>query len=92
MLQFEFTDDGIFVSMSEGPGDLKAKIDYTKLPSVKDLPEKERIQLGTILEVVTARLRAELAMQANAVAFKKLQALQSPVVVPEEKKLIVPGG
>ncbi len=92
MLTFEFTDDGIFVSMSEGPGDLKAKIDYTKLPTLKALPEQERTQLGTILEVVTARLRAELAMQANAIAFKKLQALQPLVIAPEEKKLIVPGG
>ena len=92
MITFEIADDGVYVNVSEGAGDLRAKIDYTKIPSIKAMPEDERKQLGTILEVVISRLRCELAMQANAVSFKKLQALQPAVIAPPEKKLIVPGG
>jgi len=92
MVTFELTDDGVYVACSEGAGDLKAKIDYTKLPYLKAMPAEERKQFGTILEVVIARLRAELAMQANANALQKLKAIQPLVVAPEPKQLIVPGG
>lgn len=92
MITFELTDDGVFVNVASGAGDLRAKIDYTKLPELKKLPQAEREQFALILEVVIQRLTAELAMQANAVSFKKLQATLPRVIAPEEKKLILPGG
>jgi len=92
MVTFELTDDGVYVACSEGAGDLRAKIEYTKLPYLKDMPPEERKQFGAILEVVISRLRAELAMQANATSMQKLKALAPVVIPPPEKKLIVPGG
>ncbi len=92
MIQFELNDDGVFVNLSRGAGDLRAKIEYTKLPYLKDMPAGEREQFGAILGVVIARLEAELATQANAVAFERLKKLQPVVQAPPEKKLILPTG
>lgn len=91
MIQFEFNDDGVFVAMSDGAGDLKAKIDYSKLPTLKALPDEERKTLAVVLETVIARLTYELKTQAFNTAIAKLRAIQPLVIAPEEKKLIVPG-
>jgi len=92
MFEFTLNDEGVWVKLSDGPGDLQAKIQYDKLPTLKTLGEEERKQFGAILAVVCARLTAELKMQANAVCMQKLKAIAGPeLVVPPEKKVIVGG-
>ena len=92
MIQFEVTDDGIILSVSAGVGDLRGKIGYEKLPTIKTLPKDERDHFAVLMEVCLSRLILELQSQSHMLSMGKLKALQPVVVAPPEKKLIVPGG
>ena len=92
MIQFELNDDGIVVNLSRGAGDLRAIIDYTKLPTLKTLPPAEREQFGAIVGLVIAKLEADLAIQANAIAMERLKKLLPLVQAPPPKALILPNG